>query len=181
LDTLRDDDSFLRRGSERRRTARIGWRPCRCARSRPPTRRAALGARQADEDEPAALRRHLLAERLAVKIIARHGGAPRLQRRAPALQPTRARIELAVLLGLSVLGCDQLRGEWQDRRRAASAGRRAGSSAASTIVFRRSHKLAAPGAGKRTGGRTLALTCRRCEHIACRCGRHFQTGVDSPR
>jgi hypothetical protein len=75
-----------------------------------------MGARLTDEDERAALRQDLLAERLmAVQIIAQHGGAPRCQLRPPALQPTRACLELAVLFGLSVLRHDELRGQGQDR------------------------------------------------------------------
>jgi hypothetical protein len=75
-----------------------------------------MGARLTDEDELAALRQDLLAERLmAVQVVTQHGGAPRFQLRTPALQPTRACIELAVLFGLSVLRHDELRGQGQDR------------------------------------------------------------------
>lgn len=60
---------------------------------------------------------YLLTERLmAVEIIAQHGGAPRREAWAPALQPAGGGVALAILLGLPVLGLDELRRQREHRR-----------------------------------------------------------------
>ena len=82
-----------------------------------------MGAGPTDEDERAALRQDLLAERLmAVQIVAEHGSSPRVQLRTPALQPTRTGIEFAVLFGgfrawvLDELGHDgESEADWRDQ------------------------------------------------------------------
>ena len=71
---------------------------------------------QAHEQKRAALREHLLAERLmAVKIVAQHGGAPRRDMRAPSVQPTRGGIEFAVLFCLPVLRANEFRRQREHR------------------------------------------------------------------